>query len=208
MPEGSPEVHFSRCRKRPRFKPPGVTRSPPAGTSPSGTALARCVQQPTSTLNRLCLTLIIQLGVKGIVRTQVFICFCSLKVLLDLGRFKEAEEEFRSSLLEYPESPFALWGLRAALEAQDDVNGTADAESDGLSKRIATAWKSADVKLTSACPALTAPPKFNAARLAKLTCPAGLVSSGPALRDPEIRVHHGLKAGQTANQVAGSKRVF
>jgi tetratricopeptide (TPR) repeat protein len=65
-------------------------------------------------------------------------------VLLDAGRPVAAEAAYRGDLERHPENGWALFGLEKALRAQNK-----SAAADEVHKRFETAWKYADVKLTS-----------------------------------------------------------
>lgn len=78
-----------------------------------------------------------------------------MQVLLDAGSFQAAADAFLSSLADYVESPFALWGLQAALDADPGIELPKGA-ADHLRGRLAAAWAHADGTLHAACPALRA----------------------------------------------------
>eukprot|EP00873_Tetraselmis_striata_P003355 jgi/Tetstr1/423619/TSEL_001391.t1 len=80
---------------------------------------------------------------------------CLGQVLLDAGSFQAAADAFLSSLAAYVESPFALWGLQAALDADPGIELPKGA-ADHLRGRLAAAWAHADGTLHAACPALRA----------------------------------------------------
>jgi tetratricopeptide (TPR) repeat protein len=65
-------------------------------------------------------------------------------VLLDAKRAVAAEAAYRGDLEKHPENGWALFGLEQALRAQKKT-----AAADDVHKRFETAWKYADVKLTS-----------------------------------------------------------
>ena len=64
--------------------------------------------------------------------------------LLKAGRPAEAEAVYREDLKRFPENGWSLFGLATAMKAEGK---TADAAA--VDRRFATAWKSADVKLTA-----------------------------------------------------------
>lgn len=64
-------------------------------------------------------------------------------LLLELGRFEEAESVFRKDLLKNAENPWSLFGLARSLEAQGKTEQAADAQ-----KRFRRAWGRADLELT------------------------------------------------------------
>jgi len=64
-------------------------------------------------------------------------------LLLDLGRFDEAEAVFRKDLQKNAENPWSLYGLAAALKAQGKT-----AQADDAEKRFRRAWCRADMELT------------------------------------------------------------
>lgn len=65
-------------------------------------------------------------------------------VLLDAKRAVAAEAAYRGDLEKHPENGWALFGLEQALRAQKKT-----AAADEVHKRFETAWKYADVQLTS-----------------------------------------------------------
>jgi tetratricopeptide (TPR) repeat protein len=65
-------------------------------------------------------------------------------VLLDAGKPKEAEAVYRQDLEKHPENGWSLFGLAQALKAQGKK-----ASADDAMQRFETAWRHADVKLTS-----------------------------------------------------------
>jgi hypothetical protein len=62
--------------------------------------------------------------------------------LLEYGRAAEAEREFRTDLTEYPRNGWSLFGLAAALRAQDKRDAAAMVD-----REFAQAWEKSDVKL-------------------------------------------------------------
>lgn len=65
-------------------------------------------------------------------------------VLVQAGRFKEAEEIYRQDLVNLPENGWALKGLFNSLAGQGKK-----AEADAVNKRFEKAWAYADVKIKS-----------------------------------------------------------
>lgn len=64
--------------------------------------------------------------------------------LLKAGKAQEAEAVYRADLKQNAENGWALYGLKAALEAEGKKAEAAD-----VGKRFATAWKHADIALTA-----------------------------------------------------------
>jgi len=65
-------------------------------------------------------------------------------LLIDAGRFREAEEVYRADLRRHPETGWALVGLRRSLEGQGR-----SAEAAAVAVRFETAWARADAPLVS-----------------------------------------------------------
>ncbi|MGD8306079.1 MAG: hypothetical protein PVF17_05450 [Ignavibacteria bacterium] len=65
-------------------------------------------------------------------------------VLIEAGKYKEAEEVYRENLDEIPDNGWGLFGLKQALLKQDKTEEAAEVE-----KRFNEAWKFADIELTS-----------------------------------------------------------
>ena len=65
-------------------------------------------------------------------------------VLLDAGRAKEAEAVYRADLARVRENGWSLFGLARSLEAQGRPDEAAE-----VRRRFETAWKRADISLTS-----------------------------------------------------------
>ncbi len=65
-------------------------------------------------------------------------------VLLDAGRFADAETTFREELRKYPDNGWSLWGLATALEAQGKTG-----EARTVWERYRSAFRDADIQLTS-----------------------------------------------------------
>jgi len=63
---------------------------------------------------------------------------------LDAKRPEDAEKTYREDLKQFPRNGWALFGLRQSLEAQGKSN-----EARAVRKQFKSAWKRADVKLTS-----------------------------------------------------------
>jgi tetratricopeptide (TPR) repeat protein len=62
--------------------------------------------------------------------------------LLEDGRAAEAEQEFRADLMEFPRNGWSLFGLAAALRAQDKKDAAAMVDGE-----FAVAWEKSDVAL-------------------------------------------------------------
>ena len=65
-------------------------------------------------------------------------------VLIEAGRFAEAEKVYRENLAEVPDNGWSLFGLHQALLKQGKTD-----EAAKVGKRFEEAWKYSDVKLTS-----------------------------------------------------------
>ncbi|MFD2200839.1 hypothetical protein [Shivajiella indica] len=65
-------------------------------------------------------------------------------VLLEAGKYQEAESVFRKDLEEYPNNGWAYYGLMLALEKSGNSN-----ELEKVDKLFSSAWSTADIKLTS-----------------------------------------------------------
>lgn len=65
-------------------------------------------------------------------------------VLLEAGRYQEAQKVYEEDLLEFPEKGWALFGLHSALLKQDKTN-----EAEQVEIRFKDAWKYADIELTA-----------------------------------------------------------
>jgi tetratricopeptide (TPR) repeat protein len=74
-------------------------------------------------------------------------------VLMDAGRWAEAESVYRKDLEIHPENGWSLYGLSRSLERQGKR-----AEAVAVSDRFRQAWQHADVTLTSSCFCLKAKP--------------------------------------------------
>lgn len=67
-------------------------------------------------------------------------------VLVEAGRFAEAEQVYREDLAVWPENGWSLFGLAQCLRARG-----AEAEARAAEERFAKTWARADVKLRSSC---------------------------------------------------------
>jgi tetratricopeptide (TPR) repeat protein len=65
-------------------------------------------------------------------------------VLIEAGKYSEAQKVYEEDLKEYPENGWALFGLHTALIKQNK-----NAEAAAVEKRFKEAWKYSDIKLTS-----------------------------------------------------------
>ena len=65
-------------------------------------------------------------------------------VLIDAGKYSEAQKIYEEDLKEYPENGWALFGLHTALMKQNK-----NVEAAAVEKRFKEAWKYSDIKLTS-----------------------------------------------------------
>ena len=65
-------------------------------------------------------------------------------VLIEAGKYSEAQKIYEEDLKEYPENGWALFGLHSALLKQNKKK-----EAAAVEKRFEEAWKNSDVKLTS-----------------------------------------------------------
>jgi len=65
-------------------------------------------------------------------------------VLIDAGKYAEAEKVYRENLEEIPDNGWGLFGLHQALLKQGKNDEAAEVE-----KRFNEAWKFADIKLTA-----------------------------------------------------------
>ncbi|HEX9253368.1 MAG TPA: tetratricopeptide repeat protein, partial [Ignavibacteriaceae bacterium] len=65
-------------------------------------------------------------------------------VLIEAGKYAEAEKVYMENLKEVPENGWALFGLHQAMLKQNKLDEAAEIE-----KRFNDAWKYADVKLTA-----------------------------------------------------------
>lgn len=64
-------------------------------------------------------------------------------VLYKAGKFREAEQIYRTDLKIYPDNGWSLYGLAQSLQAQDKTK-----EAQSIQARFQSAWKYADVSLT------------------------------------------------------------
>ncbi|MCY2959183.1 MAG: tetratricopeptide repeat protein [Planctomycetota bacterium] len=67
-------------------------------------------------------------------------------MLLEAGRWNEAERAFREDLKLFPENGWSLFGLERALREQGRAK-----EADGVAARFARAWSRADVEIHAPC---------------------------------------------------------
>lgn len=67
-------------------------------------------------------------------------------ILVDAGRFDEAEKVYRADLREWPENGWSLHGLEKCLRARG-----ATSEADEVEKRFQKTWAHADTKIGSSC---------------------------------------------------------
>lgn len=65
-------------------------------------------------------------------------------VLIEAGKFTEAEKVYRENLSEIPDNGWGLYGLHQALIKQNKLN-----EADEIEKKFNEAWKYSDIKLNS-----------------------------------------------------------
>jgi len=65
-------------------------------------------------------------------------------VLIETGRYEEAQKVFEENLSDLPENGWALFGLHQALTKQNENNDAAEVQ-----KRFKKAWKYSDIKLNS-----------------------------------------------------------
>lgn len=65
-------------------------------------------------------------------------------ILIEAGKYKEAQKVYEKDLLEFPENGWALFGLHQALLKQNKNN-----EAISVEKRFKEAWKYSDVELKS-----------------------------------------------------------
>lgn len=67
-------------------------------------------------------------------------------VLIQAGRYAEAEQVYREDLKAWPENGWSLFGLAKSLRQQGKL-----AEADAVDQRFRAAWKHADTPITSSC---------------------------------------------------------
>ncbi len=65
-------------------------------------------------------------------------------VLIEAGKFEEAEKIYRENLADIPDNGWGLFGLYQTLLKQGKIDEAAEVE-----KRFKEAWKYADIQLTS-----------------------------------------------------------
>lgn len=66
-------------------------------------------------------------------------------ILMEMGRYREAEQVYREDLKKLPNNGWSLYGLHAALKQQ----GKSEAAS--TEKKFQAAWADSEVKITSSC---------------------------------------------------------
>jgi tetratricopeptide (TPR) repeat protein len=67
-------------------------------------------------------------------------------VLMDVGRYPQAEAVYREDLRRHPENGWSLYGLSRSLKKQKKT-----AEAAAVAARFERAWQHADIKLTASC---------------------------------------------------------
>jgi tetratricopeptide (TPR) repeat protein len=67
-------------------------------------------------------------------------------VLMDLGRYAQAEPVYREDLRRHPENGWSLYGLSRSLKKQGE-----NAVAAAVAARFEKVWKHADIKLTASC---------------------------------------------------------
>src|SRR5262249_25770918 len=67
-------------------------------------------------------------------------------VLMQCGRYKEAEQVYRDDLVRLPNNGWSLFGLSRSLEVQGK-----NEEAKAIRARFEEVWKDADVELSSSC---------------------------------------------------------
>jgi predicted Zn-dependent protease len=67
-------------------------------------------------------------------------------VLMDVGRYAQAEAVYREDLRRHPENGWSLYGLSRSLKKQGKT-----AEAASAAARFERAWEYADIKLTASC---------------------------------------------------------
>jgi len=67
-------------------------------------------------------------------------------VLVDAGRYEEAEKVYREDLKHWPENGWSLFGLAKCLKARG-----ATAEAEEVERRFKTTWTGADMQIGSSC---------------------------------------------------------
>lgn len=72
-------------------------------------------------------------------------------ILLEAGRYKEAERAYREDLERWPNNGWSLYGLAESLKAQNDPN------AEEVEKQFREAWKYADIQIGASCLCVTTP---------------------------------------------------
>jgi len=67
-------------------------------------------------------------------------------ILVDAGRYEDAEKVYRTDLAKWPENGWSLFGLAKCLRARD-----ATGEAEQVERRFKKAWSNADTKIKSTC---------------------------------------------------------
>jgi tetratricopeptide (TPR) repeat protein len=67
-------------------------------------------------------------------------------VLMDAGRYAQAEAVCREDLVRHPENGWSLFGLSQSLRKQRKI-----AEANAVTARFNEVWRHADIKLTASC---------------------------------------------------------
>ena len=67
-------------------------------------------------------------------------------VLIDPGRYAQAEPVYREDLRRHPENGWSLYGLSRSLKKQGKT-----AEAAAVAARFEKMWQHADIKLTASC---------------------------------------------------------
>ena len=67
-------------------------------------------------------------------------------VLVDAGRYEDAEKVYRADLAKWPENGWSLFGLAKCLRARD-----ATGEAEQVERRFKKAWSNADTRISSTC---------------------------------------------------------
>jgi len=73
---------------------------------------------------------------------------CLGGVQLSLNRNSDADATFRQDLLDFPNNPYALWGLEQAMIAQGKYTPQ---QIEEVQRQLNQAWKNADVFIYSSC---------------------------------------------------------
>jgi tetratricopeptide (TPR) repeat protein len=67
-------------------------------------------------------------------------------ILVDAGRYEEAEQTYREDLAEWPENGWSLFGLAKCLRA-----GGKTSEAEEIEKRFKNVWSNADTTISATC---------------------------------------------------------